>query len=249
MAEPSTDKLSRWDPRDDEAWQQRLAADASAAERLQTTEMREITAAVLERALAGGASAVALTGSTVRSRRTAISDLDFHVVGERPPTDDLPADVDVYAGDEAHLLGKLRSGDDFVQWTLRFGCVLADSGVLRAAGIEVVAQDLWPDGAAKLARLPEHRRLAERLLSVGDREAAQDQVRATLTSAARGLLLAAGAFPLARSELPGQLRLVGANPLAEPLDLVIHGNPSLHDLRRGLGALDAAVPRAVALGT
>ena len=91
----------------------------------------------------------------------------------------------------------------------------------------MVDNGLWPDGSAKLARLPELCRLAERLITVGDRDATQDHVRATLTSAARGLLLIAGVFPLSRSELPAQLEQNRMNALASALTDTIYGEPSL----------------------
>jgi hypothetical protein len=74
---------------------------------------------------------------------------------------------------------------------------------------------------------------------MGDRDAAQEQVRATLTTAARGLLLETGVFPLARSELPGQLKCAGYEPLAEALAWVIHGIPGLADLAAAVTLLDA----------
>jgi predicted nucleotidyltransferase len=48
---------------------------------------------ILQRALGLGAEAVALTGSTVRARRTAMSDLDFMVVGKRPDFNGVHEDV------------------------------------------------------------------------------------------------------------------------------------------------------------
>ena len=134
---------------------------------------------MVSRAVAIGAHAVALTGSTARDRRTSISDLDYHVVGQRPKVDDLPGDVDVYAGDPSHF---------------------------------------WE-------------------IEMGDRDAAQSEVRAALTSAARGLLLEGGAFPLARSELPAQLRSLGHDRLASSLEATIHGEPPLTELERSLAAL------------
>jgi len=240
------DKLARWDPRDDDWWSERLSRDQQLADRYQTSAMRRITAAVLQRSLADGGRAVALTGSTARAKRTLVSDLDYHIVGERPFAGDLPSDVDLYAGGVDHLEAKINAGDDFVQWTLRCGCLLADDGVLRAAAIRIVERALWPDGAAKLARLPEHRRLAERLIAVQDRDAAQDEIRATLTSAARGLLLLTRIFPLSRSELPQQLRDADFEFLAFPLEMSIYEEPSLKELTQALAVLESPELRSAA---
>jgi hypothetical protein len=57
--------------------------------------LRTITDTVLRRALEAGAETFALTCSTARNCQSAISDLDYHVVGPRPRTDDLHAEVDV----------------------------------------------------------------------------------------------------------------------------------------------------------
>jgi hypothetical protein len=230
--------MRRGDPRDLSHWAERLIQDRAIATRNQTPELRRITDIIVERALADGALGLALTGSTARARRTKISDLDYHVVGERPDISDLPADVDVYVSDPTRMRDKLLNGDDFVQWTICCGCILHDDGVFREAASLIVSHDLWPDGATKLRRLPELRRLAERLISVEDRDAAQDHVRATLTSAARGLLLDRGIFALARSELPQQLRDISKPALAEALDLCIYEEPSLSQLRLALRQVD-----------
>ncbi len=122
------DKLVRWDPRSTELWTQRLSSDRSDAFQFQTPEMRRISGVVIERATEIGGRAVALTGSTARGKRTEISDLDYHIVGERPRAEDLPSDVDLYAADADRLSRKGRAGDDFAQWTLRCGCILTDDG-------------------------------------------------------------------------------------------------------------------------
>ena len=217
------------------AWRAKLAADRRRAHEVQTRAQRAITDTVVQRALATGAEAVALTGSTVRMRRTAISDLDYHVVGPRPEQNDLPGDVDIYVGDRDAFWRKLRGGDDFVQWTLREGCLLVDSGIFREGLRAIAVEQIWPDHGPKLERLPDHIRLIDRLLTMGDREAAQAELRAALTSAARAVLLAGHVFPLARAELPEQLCAIGTNALAEGLRAVIETEPSLGELA-GLGA-------------
>lgn len=239
MSESTRLILNRGDPRDDGGWTRRLRRDAAIARGNQTPELQRITDLVLKRAIARGARGVALTGSTARAKRTMISDLDYHVVGERPDVRDLPADVDIYESAPEKMRAKLQQGDDFLQWTLCCGCILYDTGVFREAAATVVQQDLWPDGGSKLRRLPELRRLAVRLIEVGDRDAAQDQVRAVLTSAARGVLLQRGVFALARSELPGQLRLVDADMLAEGLEASIYTEPTLEELASMLEAVVA----------
>jgi hypothetical protein len=230
---------------DDRVWQDRLTSDHKRALENQSLAQREITQTLQERALNDGAVAFALTGSTARARRTKISDLDYHVIGRRPSHNDLPDDVDVYATDEIGMWRKLNEGDDFIQWTLRFGCVLFDQGVFQAAMQRIAATDLWPTSDQKLARLSGHIDLARRLIDMGDRDAAQDQVRATLTSLARALLLQAGVFPRARSELPAQLTNIDAGDLGARLLETICEEPDLNAMAEALRLAEPFVPSKV----
>lgn len=201
----------------------------------QSAEQSAVTEEVLRRAIENGAAGFALTGSTARAKRTSISDLDYHVIGRRPRVLDLPPDVDVMATAPDRLVEKARAGDDFVQWTVRHGCILDDrGGLFRATAVCIIEEDLWPDGQAKLERLPELIELASRLIASGYRDAAQDQVRAALTAASRGLLLLRGEFPLARDELAQQLDACGARSLARAMRRSIHEELDLSQLREDL---------------
>ena len=232
------------DWRDDEVWAARLEADRARAERNQTPSQRLVSATVLERALAAGAQAVALTGSTARARRTAISDLDLHIVGPRPRFADLGEGVDLYATSADVLRERLRGGDDFVQWTLRFGCILVDDGVFRAALTEIVESGLWPDSQRKHDRANALLEFAERVAATGDLDAAQDQTRAALTTVARWLLLANGEFPLSRDEISDQVLDLGCFDLAAALSRLIHAEPCLDELATAveIGRLVISLP-------
>jgi len=225
----------------DVGWDRRTREDRDRAERHQTPEQRTITDIVMNRAIAMGASGFALTGSTARKRRTAISDLDYHVIGRRPDVSDLPGDLDVIATSAARFRSRLIDGDDLAQWTLRCGCVLHDSGPMRDGVRLIVEMDLWPNAQRKLDSLDIHRTEVERLIQMGDQDAAHEQLRAMLTTAARGLLLHARIFPLARKELPAQLERAGYGPLAQILDLMIRVAPQLDELEGGLQVLDATL--------
>lgn len=243
MKQLSPDPLDGWLPEFDWSnegtWEKRLLSDRDRAIRNQSAALREITKILYERALEEGALGFALTGSTARNKRTQISDLDYHVIGHRPQHNDLPDDVDVYATDEVGMWRKLNQGDDFIQWTLRYGCILFDSGIFRAAMLRIASGNIWPDSAQKLARLPGHIELARRLVAMGDRDAAQDQVRATLTSLARALLLQNRIFPRARSELPRQLVSIGGDKLGSTLNEAICDEPSLECLGKVLDLAEA----------
>lgn len=226
-------------------WQERLERDRAHADRCQSAEQRAITVELLGRAVEGGALAVALTGSTVRSHRTSISDLDYHIVGPRPDVRGFPEDVDVVADSRERLERRLTEGDDFVHWTVRHGCVLHDpEGVMRRVYERIEREDVWPDAIRKFERADALYELAERVFAIEDRDAAQEHTRAALTSLARGLLLAERVFPLARAELPEQLRIAGWSDLAEWLSRCIHEQLTLEELARALAAHRAALARS-----
>jgi predicted nucleotidyltransferase len=218
----------------DVPWGTRLREDRRRASALQTPAQREATATILQRALAVGAEAVVLTGSTVRARRTASSDLDFMVVGERPGFSGIDEDVDVYAADAEAFWKRLVDGDDYIQWTLRFGCVLHDDGILQAASRYIEEKGLEPSAERKLVQAHRGLSLARLVLESGDLEAAGEQSRVALTIVARWLLIANGVFPLARDELAGQVLALGYFDLAAALDRLIHAVPCGNELRTGL---------------
>lgn len=230
--------------RDDAVWVARLEADRVRAERNQTPSQRLVSATVIERALSAGAEGVALTGSTARGRRTATSDLDIHIVGQRPRFEDLNEGLDLYATSSEVLWERLRGGDDFIQWTLRFGCILSDHGVFREALTEIAETGRWPDPQHKRDRADELLGFAERIIATGDLDAAQDQTRAAVTAVARWLLLANREFPLARDELSDQVLALGCFDLAAAVSRLIHAEPCLDELATAveIGRLVISLP-------
>jgi hypothetical protein len=209
-------------------WQQRIAGDLVRAASTQTPEQRYVADELVCRARAAGASAVVLTGSTARRRRTPISDLDYHVIGPRFEFADLTPELDVVTDGEERFFERLRSGDDFAQWSVRFGCVLIDDEQVLREGAELIERyRLWPDAGERIERSLVLADLAEKVLAIGDEDAGQEHVRAALTAAARGILLEDRIFPLARAELPAQLCIVGEEKLASALELSIHADLQL----------------------
>lgn len=226
----------------EEVHRDRLRDDRERAFLFQAPALRAITAEVLRRAADVGAPAVALTGSTARGHRTTISDLDFHLVGPRPDLSGLPGEVDLVADSFDRFHRRLAEGDDFVQWTVRLGCVLHDPDrIFRNAYARILREGLWPDPQRKFERADALASLAERVLTIEDRDATQEHVRAGLTSLARGFLLAKGAFPLARDELAAQLREVGQAETGEWLHRSIHETLDLEELQAALGSMHQAV--------
>jgi hypothetical protein len=212
----------------------RLQDDRRRATELQTPAQRRVAETILQRALDLGAEAVALTGSTVRARRTTGSDLDFMIVGERPDLGGVHEDVDLYAAGAEAFWERLLAGDDYIQWTLRFGCVLHDDGILKAACGHIEERGLAPSAERKLIQARRGVGLARLVLECGDVETAREQCRAALTTVARWLLIANGEFPLCRGELADQLVMLGCPELATALHRLIHEEPSSEEMRAGL---------------
>ena len=201
---------------------------------LQSSSQRQATETILRRALALGAEAVALTGSTVRERRTAMSDLDLMIVGKRPESSGVREDVDLYTASAKAFWERLVAGDDYIQWTLRFGCILHDDGILQAASRHIEESGLTPSAERKLAQAHRGLSLARVVLASGDLDAAREQCRAALTTVARWLLIANGVFPLSRDELSDQLLTLDCFDIAAALQRLIHDEPSSTELRSDL---------------
>ena len=228
---PSRGALALVDFGDEATWSQRLSSDRQRAARNQAEDLLTVTAAVEERSRELGAEALILSGSTARGRRTRVSDLDYHVIGARPPVADLPEDIDLYTDTPASFEQKLTTGDDFAHWSVWYGCVLFDSGVVRAGAARVARERLWPDPVRKLEQARAALRLTEKMIESGDHGAALEQVRGSLSLVARWWLLRHEVFPLARDELSEQLSELGQMQLAENLRLSIHGRPAKAALR------------------
>jgi hypothetical protein len=164
-----------------------------------------------------------------------VSDVDYHVIGATSlRVTDLPADIDLYADDVDRFWAKLRKGDDFAHWSVWYGCVLFDSGVMHEAAAYVAQQNAWPDPIRKLRQARNALDFAEQIAESGDYGAALEQTRGALSLVARWELLSSGVFPLARDELAGQLEQLGQARLAVDLRRSIRERPSLDDLRDAL---------------
>ncbi len=212
------------------SWQTRLIDDEQRVRDFLPAELRMLHDAVTARAQESHAQALLLTGSTARGTRTAVSDLDYHLIGEPIVTDDLSGELDLHVVSAALLNTRLREGDDFTQWSLRFGCVVLDEGIVRETVRLIDEQRLWPDPARKKQQARKSLGIARAIVASGDHDAAVEQVRTALTLTARWRLLEDRRFPLSRAELPTQLEELGYMTLATGLATTIHGAPGLDEL-------------------
>lgn len=128
------------------------------------------------------------------------------------------------------------AGDDFIQWSLRFGRVIFDDGTLLRALRLMTERRPWPDIERKQRHAVKSLELARRVVDSGDEDGGLLQVRTALSLAARAHLLAHGEFPMTRAELPDQLAGAGHVAAAHALQCCIHGQPSLLSLRSAVTA-------------
>lgn len=214
----------------DALWQARLTEDRQRMLEEIPQPLRVLHETVTVRALESGAEALILTGSTACGTRTAISDFDYHLVGLPIKIDDLSDELDLHVVTADLLNTRVREGDDFTHWSLRFGRVVFDGGILRESVRLIAEQQLWPDPARKEKQARKSLKIACAMVASGDHDAAVEQVRTALTLTARWRLLEDRRFPLSRAELPDQLTEAGYIKLAEGLSATIIGGPSLEEL-------------------
>jgi hypothetical protein len=220
----------RWD----KTWQSRLSSDRNLIGNLLPQNLRGVHSEVVKRAEKANADGLLLTGSTARGTRTQISDLDYHLVGDSIDSRDLPEELDIHVVSAETFQRRLLDGDDFTQWSLRFGLVVFDEGALKEAVWLIEAQDLWPDADRKRRQSEKSLSIARAMVESGDLDAAIEQVRTALTLTARWRLLESGQFPLSRGELAAQLQTVGLGDLGASLAATIHGAPTLIELMRSV---------------
>ncbi|MCY4455198.1 MAG: hypothetical protein OXC56_02680 [Chloroflexi bacterium] len=171
--------------------------------------------------------AIVATGSAIRDvERTDDLDLVLVYRERRPTLSRPPMDVDVRQYERADVPRLLKSGHDYLAWTVRFGRPLFERdgtwAALRADWIDRVAT---PSADEARVRAQKMQRLRDDMLAVGDHDAAADLEISMLTHLARAALSEAGVFPLSRPELPGQLRDIGDHALADRLDQALRHRP------------------------
>lgn len=178
-------------------------------------------------------AAIIAIGSAVRSAHHSGSDVDFLVISDAPvPLDSLrPIDVDLRIFRTAEVDEKVRECDDLLGWALRFGVAIFDRNNywagLRAKWIDQLP---FPSPELSIRRALRFEKLAQELMSIGDLDAALEQVTAMLTHRSRASLIQAGVYPASRPELPGQLREIGEHGLAQSLERALQHRQIDHAL-------------------
>jgi len=162
----------------------------------------------------GPEAPVVLIGSHARKRAVAPwSDIDLLVLGEQIPAS-VPPRVQVIRLTRDELARRVRDGDDFAQWALRFGQPLSGERSWRTLREQLLTGAPWPRSEPKYALSRKKLAAARDLLAMRDLPAAEEETRFALAHLARGLLLERHVFPLSRPELSDQMRAAGFPTIA-----------------------------------
>ena len=177
---------------------------------------------------------VILIGSVARSTQTSESDLDLLVVGEKPPVVNRNPDrLHVQATTTKQFVDRLRSGDDFAAWCVRYGVPLATSSAWLQIASSSDANNC-PDWHKKIRHAARRLSLASALLETHDIVAAAEETLYAVSHTARAILLKVGVFPLSRPEVISQLKEAGQEHLAKLLQQLSYEQPTISQLKRAL---------------
>lgn len=178
--------------------------------------------------------AVILIGSVARSTNTSQSDLDVLVVGDRLPLIECrPGRLHVQALTAQQFVERLRAGDDFAAWCVRYGVPIVSS----KPWLEIVGSSdaaIWPDWHPKIFHAARRLALAAALLETGDITGAAEEALYAVSHTGRAILLKGGVFPLSRPEMITQLREIQHVRLAKILEELSYQTPAKATLNRDL---------------
>ncbi len=177
---------------------------------------------------------VILIGSVARSTQVSQSDLDLLVLGNQPPVVERHPDrLHVQALTTRRFTERLRAGDDFAGWCVRYGVPLVTS----QEWLEIVSSPdavIWPDWHKKIRHAARRLTLAAALLETGDLGAAAEEMLYAVSHSARAVLLKNGIFPLSRPEVISQLRDSDHERLGLLLQDLSYKEPTRAALNRNL---------------
>ncbi len=167
--------------------------------------------------------AVVAVGSAVRPSVQSF-DLDLVVICResikiktKPPVE---IDLRAYLASQVDEL--IRSGNDLLGWTVKFGRVLFQRerfwDTIRETWLERLP---LPSADVASQRADESYRRLSNVFELGDTDAAYEQALSYVTHLARAKLLKRRVYPASRPEIPRQLRAVGCVRIAEWLERLI----------------------------
>lgn len=169
-------------------------------------------------------TAFILIGSAARGCATTRSDVDILIIGERLPSLQLRVPrFEFHRYDSNTFLERLREGDDFPNWCMRFGVILRGHHYWRSI-LDRAEGPIWPKWKRKV-EVAARRWVATRLsLMTSDTPHAHESAIFAYDHLIRGLLLREGVFPLSRPELPLQIE-PACSKLGTYLSMLINEAP------------------------
>jgi uncharacterized protein (UPF0332 family) len=175
---------------------------------------------------------VILIGSVARSTHSSQSDLDLLVISDRSaPVERHPDRLHVQVLTTQQFIERLRAGDDFAAWCVRYGVPIVTAkpwfDIVNSAEAAI-----WPDWHRKIRHAARRLVLAVALLETGDISAAQEELLYAVSHTARAILLKVRIFPLSRPEIISQLRESNHDRLAKILEDLSYQEPSKSALNR-----------------
>jgi hypothetical protein len=178
--------------------------------------------------------AVILIGSVARSTHTSQSDLDLLVVGDQlPVVERHPDRLHVQTLTTKQFTERLRGGDDFAAWCVRYGVPIVNSTSWLAI-VDSAEAAIWPNWRNKVLHAARRLTLAAALLRTGDIPASCEEMLYAASHTARAILLKNRIFPLSRPEIISQLGDAGYKHLGKVLEELSYQAPSREALNRDL---------------
>jgi predicted nucleotidyltransferase len=177
---------------------------------------------------------VILIGSVARSTHSSQSDLDLLVISDRSAlVARHPDQLHVQVLTTQQFTERLRAGDDFAAWCVRYGVPI----VTAKPWFDIVNSaeaTIWPDWHRKVRHAARRLMLAAALLETCDIAAAGEEMLYAVSHTARAILLKARVFPLSRPEIISQLRESNHDRLAKILEDLSYQEPTKSALNRYL---------------
>ncbi len=163
--------------------------------------------------------AVVAFGAAVRTA-CFTADVDLLAIYERPKPrlEGRPIDVDIRWYERSHAEKLISEGQELLGWVVRFGELICErKGYWTKIRQEWLDRMPFPFAEVADKRVVRAWSLYKELTAMGDEDAAQEQQLVALTQEARAKLIRQKIYPASRPKLPGQLRCINENALAEKL--------------------------------